>query len=264
MTFYDALFDLSTPVLFLLCIGSLLLLACAAALLARALQLLWPSKSGAAMVSTTLSGLITSTALIIAFISNEVWTEAGRAQAAVDREGIAMVESLRVAEHLPPALQTPIESALINYGQMVVREDWPAMDKNSASARTDEALFVLQSKLYEARRASPSATGGPALDALSQHYTTLADAKEMRRVIAKHSVSGIKWTIMLVLLFLSAFALAEFHRNHKRERITALVLFSIAFGSICFLILMYDRPFAGVTTIRPLLVEQALVAKGAS
>ncbi len=260
MSFYDSLFEISTPLLFVFSIGALVALSAVSAGCALLVLRVWPSKPGATMVATTLTGFLTPAALMIAFISNEVWTVEGKAQTATDREGIAVAEVLRLSDHLPDAQAGTMRRALLEYADSVVRYDWPAMDRDTVSPHTDEAFYKLRNALYVMRQAN-DATLNPTLEAIQAQLNSIAENKESRRVIAKHRVSGIKWTMMAVLLMVSAYILVELHRPHRREMLLSLGLFCAGFGSICFLILMYDRPFAGVTRIEPVQIEQVLQAE---
>jgi hypothetical protein len=208
------------------------------------------------MISTTMSATVVPAALMLTFIANDVWNEDSRAKAVVVREGIAISESFKLMRHLPAQIRSPLQQALQAYAASVATSDWEAMQRRSASEKTDEAMHMLRSRLYEAKQASPSFD--PVLDALAEQLKIMVEAKETRRSIAQLEVSPVKWKILILLFFINACAMCELNTDNRREKITGLILLSFAFSSICWLILIYDRPFIGTTIIEPDLIRQAL------
>jgi hypothetical protein len=250
MSFYDSLFEISTPLLFVLSIVAMCMLSAAVTLGVLGMQRIWPSRKGVNMSATTLTGFILPASLMIAFISSEVWTEAGKAAATTEREAIAVAESLRLSSLLPETEGEKLRTALLDYSRSVVEDDWKELDRRSFSPRTDDAFQHVRSVFY-AIRADERGANPTLLEALRTQINAIAEAKETRRLIATHSVSAIKWIMLMVQLAATSWVIAELHRESRRELVTALITFSFSFGAICFLILMYDRPFAGVTYIEP-------------
>lgn len=259
MSFYDSLFHISTPVLFVLSIAALFALSATVSLCALGVQKIWPSRTGVNMTATTLTGFILSASLMIAFISSEVWTEAGKAQAATEREAVALAESLRLSRHLPETEGERLRKALLDYARSVVQDDWKAMDTRGFSTRTDDAFHDVRAAFHALRTGGEGASA-LLVDTLKLQINTMAEAKEARRSIARHSVSAIKWIMLIVQLAATAWVITELHRESRREMVTALAAFSFSFGAICFLILMYDRPFTGVTRIEPAQMASILAA----
>ncbi|CAJ0877066.1 bestrophin-like domain [Ralstonia flatus] len=262
--YYSWLFTLSTPALLAVCFISLGLVSAAASVGSAALARLWPIRPGANIIGTLLTGLLVPTAVIIGFISSDIWTQNARAEAAVEREGIAAAEALRILDALPSHLAVPIRVALLAYVHSAVEDEWPAMAQRRASPATGRAFMQLREALWTARPESALAPPTSSmdvrrmdapqhiaheLDELAKRLDTIENARATRLQLAKRQLSGIKLAAMAWLLFTNAFVIAELHRTAARERRIALTLFTAGFGMIFFLLVLHDRPFAGSVTI---------------
>lgn len=262
--YYSWLFTLSTPALLAVCFVSLGLVSAAASAGSAGLARLWPIRPGANIIGTLLTGLLVPTAVIIGFISSDIWTQNARAEAAVEREGIAAAEALRILDALPISLASPIRTALLAYVHSAVEDEWPAMAQRSASPVTGRDFTQLREALWAARpqtATAPPITSADVrridapqhiaheFDELAKRLDTIENARATRLQLAKRQLSGVKLAAMAWLLFTNAFVIAELHRAAARERRIALTLFTAGFGMIFFLLVLHDRPFAGSVTI---------------
>ena len=262
--YYSWLFTLSTPALLAVCFGSLGVVSAAASAGSAGVARLWPARPGAAVIGTLLTGLLVPTAVIIGFISSDIWTQNARAEAAVEREGIAAAEAQRILDALPTSLATPIQTALLVYVHSAIQDEWPAMAHRASSPKTGRAFTQLREALWASRHESAQATRTTSadvrridapqhiaheLDELEKRLDTIDNARATRLPLAKRQLSGVKLAAMAWLLFTNAFVIAELHRSAARERRIALTLFTAGFGMIFFLLVLHDRPFAGSVTI---------------
>ncbi|MBK4733648.1 bestrophin-like domain [Noviherbaspirillum pedocola] len=258
MRLYDLLFDLPTALLFLISISVAFAISGLALGITRWCRRLWPAATGALMISTTLSATVVPAALMITFIANEVWVADNRAKTVVLREGMAIAESLKLLRHLPSDARPPLQEALLAYARTVVTEDWDAMRAEQRSENTEEAMYLLRERLYEAKRHLPDLEA--VWQTLSEQIGIMVENREIRHSIAQLCVSPMKWAILLLLFFVNACAVCELNPVRLREQLVGLVLLSLAFGSISWLILVYDRPFAGTTALHPTLLIETLAS----
>ena len=268
--YYSWLFTLSTPALLAVCFGSLGVVSAAASAGSAGVARLWPARPGSTVIGTLLTGLLVPTAVIIGFISSDIWTQNARAEAAVEREGIAAAEAQRILGALPATLATPIQTALLVYVHSAIQDEWPAMAHRTSSPNTGRAFTQLREALWASRQESaqaPRTTSTTSttsadvrridapqhiaheLDELEKRLDTIDNARATRLQLAKRQLSGVKLAAMAWLLFTNAFVIAELHRSATRERRIALALFTAGFGVIFFLLVLHDRPFAGSVTI---------------
>lgn len=265
--YYSWLFTLSTPALLAVCFGSLGVVSAAASAGSASVARLWPARPGATVIGTLLTGLLVPTAVIIGFISSDIWTQNARAEAAVEREGIAAAEAQRILDALPARLATPVQTALLVYVHSAIQDEWPAMAHRTSSPNTGRAFAQLREALWVSRQESaqaPRTTSATLadvrridapqhiaheLDELEKRLDTIDNARATRLQLAKRQLSGVKLAAMAWLLFTNAFVIAELHRSATRERRIALTLFTAGFGMIFFLLVLHDRPFAGSVTI---------------
>ncbi|WP_296226126.1 hypothetical protein [Ralstonia sp. UBA689] len=149
--YYSWLFTLSNSALLAVCFISLGIVSAVASAGSATLARLWPTRPGANIIGTLLTGLLVPTAVILGFISSDIWTQNARAEAAVEREGLAAAEALRILDALPAKLATPIQTALLVYARSAVEDEWPAMAKRQSSPQTGRAFAQLRESLWAAR-----------------------------------------------------------------------------------------------------------------
>ncbi|MGB3835819.1 hypothetical protein [Castellaniella sp.] len=253
---FDFMYQLPDSLLFIFCVmvvGLITVLSWGAIWLFR---LAWPNRRGTAMVNTMLSGILLPAGLVIAFVASDVWQQENRGRIAVEQEAIAVSDTLRVAQHLPPGLLDQATGLVSDYIREVVEQEWPLMGNGQSSAKAESLLDALEQTSVQvdvaAADAGPERTGWRLAAMDLRHYTQeIEKARNQRLLVASGKVVATKWIAVLVLLFVAACVICELHAPQRRAMVLALILFSLGFGATLYLIASYDRPFTGSTIIQP-------------
>ncbi|SDV47776.1 bestrophin-like domain [Chitinasiproducens palmae] len=255
MSVYERLLELPLPLLFVLSIATVALVAALALGVARVARSVWPVTANVEMAGGMLAGLLVPLGFILASVSGDVWSQRDHAKAAVDREALALTEVRSLIGSMENAVyRTAIGDALGVYAGSVVRDDWPAMRVGLGSARSEAALRDLQETWFRANRGNAGAPpDGYELNEMGKRLEDAASARHTRLLLAREHVHPVKLLALLLMMFSTCYVIVELNRKSRREMVNALALFSFSFGTLLFLIVAFDRPFAGViSTASPL------------
>lgn len=250
MSWFSLFYDIPDGLLYFVCLFGILLLSLAAAGLAQLLRNWHPPLGNSAIVTTLLGGLLVPTGMVLAAVANDVWRADQRGHEAVAQEAVALSNLMHEAVRSNSDNGRAVIDSARAYARSALEREWPMMNHGNASVETTIALDALEDTV--ALHNESSAPLGRARGAMMQRYLDQIDvARDARLTVARYKVDGTKWWTLFTLLAVGAFVVAELHRNHRRDEIVSLALYSVAFGSLVFLILVFDRPFTGRTIIEP-------------
>jgi hypothetical protein len=151
-----------------------------------------------------------------------------------------------------------IRAALRDYLQSVVKDEWPRLGEQGASAKTDETYARLLREVSDP--AIATAAGNPVHNALLNSVLRLGEARAARVSLASDRTNDLKWLSVLILGVITQISLAAVHLERPRAQLTAIVLFSSAAIVALGLIALQEQPFDGAIRISPQPIETALKA----
>lgn len=188
--------------------------------------------------------------LIVGFLAAQVWSDAGRAQDAVDREASALRSVVLLARAFPGEPETRMDALVRLDIREVVDEEWPAMAHQRAT------LTVIPAPLAQGLRLaiglSPHTEGQKAaqrgiVDSLQSAF----DARRERIIVSQSSVNWVKWTGVILVALLTLIAVAFVHCDNRVTAALAMGIFSAAVATSLMLIAAQERPFSGQFAVRP-------------
>ncbi len=142
-------------------------------------------------------------ALLVGFMAAQIWSEAGRAQDAVDREASALRSVVLLAEGFPDATER-FDALVERQIRTAVDEEWPAMAQQRAT------LTVVPAPLAEALQLAIGLSPGTDGERTAQRELVDAvqdalDARRQRIIVSETSLNWVKWTgvTLVALLTLS-------------------------------------------------------------
>ena len=196
-------------------------------------------------------------ALIVGFLAAQVWSDAGKAQEAVNREASALRSAVILARTFPGQPETRLDALISTYIRDAAGNEWPAM------AQQRETLTVISAPLADGLRLaiglSPRTEGEKAaqreiMDSLQAAF----DARRQRIILSESSVNWVKWTGVLIVAVLTLIAIAFVHVDNRLTAALALGLFAAAAAASVILIAAQQRPFSGQFAVRPDVLLQVL------
>src|SRR5215207_542030 len=115
-------------------------------------------------------------AVLLAFMLIAVWEDYNTAQTNVESEAHELAGVYFLASQLPEPQRTRVQDLVRTYARVVVKEEWPMMERGQTSPRADSLLRQLRLKLLEF---DPHTKGEQVL--YERGLTQLHDAVDARR-----------------------------------------------------------------------------------
>jgi hypothetical protein len=188
-------------------------------------------------------------AVLLAFVVIVVWEQFEAAEEKATAEATSVATLYRLAHGFPTTVESAFKSELRDYDDVVITQEWPAMDHFQSTPRADDIV----SELYETLD-----TVQPTTDQETSVYMEMMtklnefSAERTERILA--SREGLP-PVMWVVLFFGAFTTIAFTYFFGPESFTAITimvaLLSAMIGLMLFLIWITDHPFSGDLKVEP-------------
>ena len=195
--------------------------------------------------------------LIVGFLVAQVWSDAGRAQDAVNREASALRSVVLLAHAFPGEPETRLDGLVRRHISEVVDEEWPAMAHQRAT------LTVIPAPLAQGLRLAigldPRTEGQKtAQREIVDSLQSALDARRQRIIVSESSVNWVKWTGVVLVALLTLVAIAFVHSDNRLTAALAMGIFAAAVGVSLMLIAAQERPFHGEFGVRPDVLIQVM------
>jgi hypothetical protein len=202
-------------------------------------------------------------ALLVAFLASQVWSEAERANAAINREASSLRAVILLAVAFPGEPEARLHHLIHDYVQDAVTQEWPAM------AHQDATLAIAPAQLAEALRLTLSLSPQRQGQVTAQREMVVSlqsafDARRQRIILSRSSINWVKWTVLLVQAGLNLLAIALVHSDNRAANRIILAVFATGVGIAVLLIASHSRPFTGEISVRPAVLLQVMPEAGPS
>jgi hypothetical protein len=176
--------------------------------------------------------------LLAAFLSNDIWDRNKQAERVVITESDTLVAlfSLSIASGSD---SKALRSSIRGYASAVAEDEWPRLQLQQRSTRTDAALNAL---LREVALPGTSKDFGVQRTMLDMVLKIRA-AHEDRLELSNDRTAVTKWGAVLLLALITQLAIAVVHLEKPRPQAAALVIFTLAAVSLLGLLAIHEAPF---------------------
>jgi Protein of unknown function (DUF4239) len=196
-------------------------------------------------------------ALIVGFLAAQVWTDAGRAQEAVNREASALRSVVLLVHAFPGEPETRMNALVRRHIREAADEEWPAMAHQRATLSVVSA--PLAQGLQLAVGLTPRTEGQRAAQReIVDSLQSALDARRQRIIVSESSVNWVKWTGVVLVALLTLIAIAFVHSDNRLTAALAMGMFAAAVGVSLMLIAAQQRPFSGQFAVRPDVLIQVM------
>jgi hypothetical protein len=188
--------------------------------------------------------------LIVGFLAAQVWSDAGNAQGAVNREASALRSVVILGRTFPGEPEARMDALVRRYIRSAADDEWPAMAHRRAT------LTVIPAPLAEGLQVaiglSPRTEGEKAAQReLISSLQSALDARRQRIILSESSVNWLKWTGVILVGLLTLIAIAFVHSDNRLTAALAVGIFAGAVAVSLILIAAQQRPFSGQFAVRP-------------
>lgn len=182
-------------------------------------------------------------AVLVAFVVIIVWQQFDSASQGVNREADDMKSISRLARGFPEPIRTEVRTTLLNYAEMTVEKEWPAMISGGESrevGRMFDRLWLLVDD-FEPK-------SGRETVFYTEFVRTLINLGNDRRLRIFASTGSLPATMWFVLIFGGLVTVTfTYFFGVERTRAQALmtILLTIEIGLSLLVIAALDHPFTG-------------------
>jgi hypothetical protein len=251
------LFGLPVLAMAVLILGAVYLATAALYLLVTALAVGERARGFKSISGGVLSPLAIIFALLVGFLSAQVWSDNDRASTAVNREASSLRAVVLLASAFPGEPEQRIHDLIHRHIEDVVANEWPAM------ARREATLTIVPARLAEALRVAFSLDPqGPGQTAAQREMVaSLQSALEARRqriILSQASINWVKWSVLLIQAAITLTVFAMVHCDNRVGNRIILGLFATGVGVAVIMIAAHDGPFSGQISVPPAVLLQVM------
>ena len=193
--------------------------------------------------STVVHSVMVFYALTVAMIAITVWETYDAAAKIVSEEATALATLYRDVSSYPPSTQTELQRALREYTESVIQEAWPEQHKGLTPRSGVERINRFQKILTGFE---PESEGQKILHAETlRAYNHMIDARRMRLDAVQTALPALMWTVIFLGAGLAMAASYFFRVKDSRLHMTLVVLLTVFFAMVIFVVFAFDRPFRG-------------------
>ena len=188
--------------------------------------------------------------LFVGFTAAQIWSDADRANVAVDREANALRSVVILAAAFPGEPEARLRSLISGYIAEASAQEWPMM------AHPKITLQMTPHALAEALQLTLALVPNGPGQQIAQREITVAiesalDERRQRIRISQSEVNWVKWSCMYLQAAAALLAIALVHSDNRLASAITMGIFATGVAASVLLITAYDRPFIGEISVGP-------------
>jgi hypothetical protein len=149
-----------------------------------------------------------------------------------------------------------VREALRAYAQSILKDEWPNMEEDGRSLKTEAAFGELLRRVSDPAIAKQS--GQAVHSALLASVARLGSARSDRLALSEDRTNGLKWLTVLLLGTITQISIAIVHLEKPRAQAASLAVFSSAVIIALTLIAAQELPYSGPVQISPTQISDFL------
>ena len=194
--------------------------------------------------------------VLLALVAVAAWNNYTAAEDASEREAAAVANMYRQFEGYPEPARQRLEARLRSYVELLVGEEWRALQRGETSVRTIQARDALAREWVNVE---PRGSREELLYAATgRELEELLDARRSRLAAGRTGLPGPLWGVALLGAAITVVCTYFFHMEHERTQIAVTSTVAISLGLLIYLILVLDHPLWGTQGIRPAVFVEVL------
>jgi len=187
--------------------------------------------------------------VIISFMLFAAWTSFSNAISNADGEANAAINLARISDTLPVSQRDDVQALVRQYVDVMLADEWPAMNHNELSPKSHEIMHQLWFVLAHTPAATPAQQVG--LDHAWIELSSMTEHRRVRQEQALQHLPGILWSVLLfgsvlTILYACLFG-AENLPLHAIQVSGLSLLIALSLAAIADL----SRPYQGAAHVEP-------------
>ncbi len=200
--------------------------------------------------------LSTTYAVIIAFMLSDVWNNYQAAETNAEIEANSVLNVYQVAEGFATQQRSAIRSLARHYAEIMVREEWPDMQKGRFSVAGYQTTSALWKIIMGTRSANSNEQGS--FDRALNDLTSLTEHRRIRQLQSRAKLPVIFWVVLIVGGLMTVIYTCLFNVEDARMHVLQVVSVSFFISLVLVTIADVDGPYGGAVRIPPTSFEMVL------
>lgn len=188
-------------------------------------------------------------AVLLAFAIVVVWEQFNQADSEVTREAGAASTVYLLTQALDPEHSAAIRATTTEYLRSAITSEWPAMQSETESRATSQALNEIYSAVLQFR--SFASDEEVVLAEIMRQVDRISEARRQRLVMAHGIMPSIIWLILFGGAFLTIGFTFFFGTDDLRAQVVMTGALSILLFAGLLAVAAIDHPFAGTVNVGP-------------
>lgn len=187
--------------------------------------------------------------LVFAFITVLVWQNYNGVNDAVTREANNLNNIYRLYDAFPSEIRDSGRSALRDYTQTVIDEEWPLLSKDQYSINTYRKLIKIENEIIRYQPKNPGQ-----INAHQQMLRLMAESAELRRgriYNAKFALAQPAWIGLISSAFIFLAFSCLFKMKSTRTHLILILFLALTLVGVIYFLVIYIHPFLGPMAIKP-------------
>jgi hypothetical protein len=203
-----------------------------------------------------LTFLSTTYAVIIAFMLSDVWNDYQAAETNTEMEANSLLRIYRLAEGIPQQQAEHLRALAIQYGELAISQEWPAMEHDSISQGLTDTAKQLWSSVLQVKTVTQEQQ--LSLQQIMSGVGALTEHRRIRELQSRSKLPGIFWVVLIVGGSLTVLYSCLFDVEERRMHAVHVVGITFMVALVLVSIADVDRPYGGAIRIQPTAFRTAL------
>lgn len=222
------------------------------------LQRIWPADQRRLhneLIGWQVTVLGTTYAVIVGFMLYAVWTNFETANINAEDEANALVNAARTAQGLPSSAREPIQELARRYADLMITEEWPAMENLQLSPESHKVVMQLWTTVATTKVSDASEQ--TSLDHTLTELSSMTQYRRTRQLEVNSKLPDILWAVLIIGAVVTIVSSCMFGTIDFKLHLLQVFMLSLLVGLALVSIADINRPFQGSIHVAPSAFEHA-------
>lgn len=192
-------------------------------------------------------------AVLIGFMVADAMQRFELARQTVEQEASSLANVFRMADGLPDAYRSKIQSNCMSYADLVIKDEWPLLAQKKTSAKTWATFRELWKECVEYEPVTPRQCN--AQQSMLPAMATLGDSRRLRVDAMHNGMPAVLWGVLIVGGLATIIFTYFFSANDLKVQMVMVAIVALVICLNIFLLATYDDPFSGDVMVQPTAFE---------
>ena len=246
----DAIFILSEPLLFLVCLFGVATVALIGVTMLWLLRRALRQSQASSLPPAFTTAIVFPAAIVLGLLVNDMWRHYMDAQDVVQQEAVLIRSIWTESAQLKPAQMAVLRQNLSADVRAQVKNDW-ALFQSGRTPGADQALQNLLQTVHlwsaEALAKTPQTQGRA--ERIATQLMELQKLRDKRILLSLGKMDAPKWWVVFCLLLSCILVMTEITLHSRSQTLMICAFFTLGSGSLVYMLATHERPFVGGTGV---------------